>query len=229
MEVILEKEENNQKKNIEKKIFQKKPNLKNKVIKKSSISIERGIYETLKKIRNEMSFKLGGRVTFNMVLQSLLNDHLDLMNTSSELKNIQNETEKMQNYLKSVLKLALINTNQQPQYIPISGIQLYQNNTTPPPPSPYPIKNQNDISLKYNILSKYNPPNTGDLKKDYVNEIKQIFNGVILKPSEVVKLTKPKHLDAKIEEIDEFYTIPDIFKRSIAKRFKKIEVESANV
>ena len=193
---------------------------------RKSISIDLDAYETLKKIKNEITNKLGGRITFNMVVQSLINDHNDLINIKSEIVEIRNEANKTNEYIKDMLKLALstsvATTNNNSGFI-------QSNNNTPmlkaPPTAPPVVSPPTKAPKKIT----YRSPNSGNLKKDYINEIKQVFNGSFVKPSDILKITKPKHLDSVIKEIDENTEVPDIFERSSAKNFKKLEVGSANV
>ena len=60
-----------------------------------------------------------------------------------------------------------------------------------PPPSPPLLRLQ------------YKPKDTGDVRQDYVNEVKQVFTGEVRKPSEILQLTQPKHKDAEVIEITE--------------------------
>ncbi|MCP4760320.1 MAG: hypothetical protein GY870_00975 [archaeon] len=191
---------------------------------RKSISVDTILYNTLRNMRDEMSQKLGGKVTFNMVVQSLLYDHCDLKNVKGELAEIKCEMDETQNYLKDMLKLALINSKQQTQFIPIQNSVGVFNPPSPPSP-PLSLPNRSKIRPPTN----FKPINSGDLKKDYIYEIKQIFNGSFLKPSEVINITQPKHKDSDIEELGINIEVPDIFERSVAKHFKKLEVETMNV
>jgi hypothetical protein len=180
---------------------------------RKSISIDGQVYNTIKHMKDTMSQKSHGRYTFNMIIQSLLQDHVDLQNLRSELTLIKKEMEDTQTYLKDMLKLALTNSKPQVQYIPLSGQSL----ATPSPPpvsSCVPPKKIN-----------YNAPNTGNLMRDYIKEIKQLFTGKILKPSDVVGITNVKHKDSKVKELEENCLIPDIELVSVAKHFKPIEEE----
>ncbi|WP_457557088.1 hypothetical protein [Candidatus Harpocratesius sp.] len=129
------------------------------------------------------------------------------------------------------------------------GQQLYYPlystfSTSPPhsphsshPPPPIPRNNtSNKLSLNSppnatksnaqyfsNKIPHYKEPNTGNIKNDYKKEITQIFKGNILKPSEIIQTTKPKHHLSKINEIDENFFIPLIDQISTAKQFKKSE------
>ncbi|MBN2156640.1 MAG: hypothetical protein JW776_11420 [Candidatus Lokiarchaeota archaeon] len=177
---------------------------------RKSVSIDGQVYKTIKRMKSTMSQKSHGRFTFNMVIQSLLQDHVDLQNLRSELLVIKKEMEETQNYLKEMLKLALINSKPQVQYIPISGQPL----TTPPPLSP---------SRNPPKKIEYIPPNTGNLMRDYVKEIKQLFKGEILRPSDVAEITKIK--TNPVKELAEDRIIPDIELISVAKHFKPIVEE----
>jgi hypothetical protein len=185
---------------------------------RKSISIDGQVYNTIKKMKSTMSEKSHGRFTFNMVIQCLLQDHVDLQNLRSELELIKKEMEDTQEYLKEMLKLALTNSKPQVQYIPISSPPLSTPPSVPPPTTLAPPKKIN-----------YKPPDTGNLMQDYVKEIKQLFKGDILRPSDVVGITKVKHKDSKIKELEEDCLIPDIELVSVAKNFKPIIEEESNV
>ncbi len=183
---------------------------------RKSVSIDGQVYKTIKHMKDTMSHKSHGRFTFNMVIQSLLQDHVDLQNLRSELTLIKKEMEDTQNYLKEMLKLALTNSKPQVQYIPVTGQTLAA--PSPPAPPRSPPKKIN-----------YKPPNTGNLMKDYVKEIKQLFRGEILLPSVVVDITKVKHKDSKVKELEEDCLIPDIELVSVAKNFKPLIEEESDV
>jgi len=68
-------------------------------------------------------------------------------------------------------------------------------NQLAPPPNPPPTPPQ--------LRLQYKPKDTGDVRQDYVNEVKQVFTGEVRKPSEILQLTQPKHKDAEVVEITE--------------------------
>lgn len=183
---------------------------------RKSISLDGQVYNTIKHMKDTMSKTSHGRITFNMVIQSLLQDHMDLQNLRSELALIKKEMEDTQSYLKEMLKLALMNSKQQVQYVQMTGQAL----STPPPPAPTrgPPKKLT-----------YKAPNTGNLMRDYVKEIKQLFKGDILRPSDVVGITKVKHRESEVKELEENCLIPDIELISVAKNFKPIIEEETDV
>ena len=183
---------------------------------RKSITIDGQVYETIKHIKHTMSKHSHGRFSFNMVIQSLLQDHVDLQNLRSEIELIKKEMEGTQTYLKEMLKLALVNSKSQVQYIPISG----QSPPSPPPTSP-PRSSQKKIN--------YTPPNTGNLMRDYVKEIKLLFTGEILRPSDVVNITKPTHGNVPVNNLKEDYLIPNIELISVAKHFKPLTEEESDV
>ncbi|MBD3350711.1 MAG: hypothetical protein GF364_04405 [Candidatus Lokiarchaeota archaeon] len=186
---------------------------------RKSIAVDGNVHKILKNLKNELSAELGGRITFNMVIKSLIQDSNDLQNVKSELKRLQQETMQTQDYIKEMLKLALSSQGStQIVAVPANGSSMLP--PAPPKRLAPPKKRRTD----------YKPPNSGHLKKDFVNEINQLFVGESLKPSDILKITKPKHKDAEIKNIEENQQIPDIFEHSTAKRFppRKIE-EKANV
>jgi len=188
-----------------------------------SISIDPQVYKSLLKLRAGMSNKMAGKITFNMVIQSLLQDSFDLINMKSELLTLKSEMDETQDYLKEMLKLAL--EKPQPQYIPIAGApQIISGPIQPPPPPMAP-----QIAPPRAPPKAYIAPDTGDLKKDYVAEISQVFNGEIRKPSEIAKITQPKHINAEIKELDKEQiekVAVNIFEKSTAKNFPKPDIGS---
>lgn len=196
---------------------------RNNAERRRSITVDSEIYLALKKMKDSMSDKLAGKTSFNMVIQALFQDHDDLINVRKELEDLKKETEETQNYIRDMLKLALSAKNQaqiiaSPQFLP-SNFPIESLNPPPPKTLSPPKKPSN-----------YIPPDTGNLKKDYVAEITQLFTGEIIKPSDLIKITQPKHKDAEIKEIDEKTVVPDIFEKSTAKNFPKtIAEEDAHV
>jgi hypothetical protein len=198
----------------------KTPSEKNigKEDRRKSITVDNEIYLALKKMKDSMSDTLAGKTTFNMVVQSLFHDHDDLLNVKQELESLKKETEETQNYIRDMLKLALSAKSQtqfigSPQFMPMN---LTTESLIPPPPKQLapPKKTSNYIA-----------PDTGNLKKDYINEITQLFTGEVIKPSDLIKITKPKHIDSEIKPIAEEAVIPDIFEKSTAKNFPKADPE----
>ena len=116
---------------------------------------------------------------------------------------------------KDFLRQVILNKNQ--QHIPVmmgamANFNVNSPQFTPPPPPPAP-------QLKPKFRIPYIPRDTGDLKKDYVHEIKHIFTGEVLKPSEIMETTKPKHSQSEVVEFTDNFEIPAIIAISCAKNF----------
>lgn len=179
-------------------------------IKKKAIMVDEETYEILNGKRNY----LGGTISFNMVVQSLLADTVKLDLANVKIDKIEEEMVKLRDetyiYMQKILELSLENsqtvvaTAMPQQTIPIPS--------SPPPPFKGPPKRMKK--------STYKPKMTGNTKKDFVNEMKQVFNGEYIKPSELLKITKPKHKDVEVKVLDEDFEEPDIFDKSTAINFK---------
>jgi hypothetical protein len=194
-------------------ILSKKTTQKKTVDQRKSITVDSDMYLALKKLKDSMSDLLGGKTTFNMVIQSLFHDHDDLINVKQELEYIKKETEETQNYIRDMLKLAL-SAKSQAQIIMPSNLQV--DSLVPPPPK---------VNVPPKKPSNYVAQDTGNMKKDYINEITQLFTGEVIKPSDLIKITKPKHINSDIKQITEEAIIPDIFEKSTAKNFPKTSSE----
>jgi hypothetical protein len=62
--------------------------------------------------------------------------------------------------------------------------------------------------------------------RDYVKEIKQLFKGDILRPSDVLSITKVERRPEK--QLEEDCLVPDIELISVAKNFKPILEEETD-
>jgi hypothetical protein len=67
-----------------------------------AITLSTPVFAAIKKIQEELESKLGGKMTYAMVIQSLLQDRIDLENVRKELKEIQEETDKTQDLIKDL-------------------------------------------------------------------------------------------------------------------------------
>lgn len=170
---------------------------KSKAKQSKLISIDINTYNAICNIKNEMAKKFGSRITFGMVVQSLLNDRADLINTKKELEEIKKETEETQNYIKNMLQLALSNKTTIVQ----SSADI-PHVLNPPPPPRVPTISKEDMEKKMKIIQQMEDEKN-KIKDIFVKELNVIFDGVQRKPSEIMEITRPKHKDAKIEEIDE--------------------------
>jgi len=206
-----------------------------KEIRSKSISIAIDTYEKLLKIKEKLTQKLGGSINFNVVIQSLINDHLDLENVKKELIEMQNQAIETAEYLKNLLQLALEKSSITPQIIPLPQVTTasiinpsleYTQTTTliPPPPPPKPPLSPEEIELRKKRLQELENKNL-ELKEQFVKELHLVFDGTEKKPSEILKITKPLHEAGKIHKIDEDKNVPDIFSKSFVMqnldKFKK--------
>ena len=182
---------------------------------KKAITIDSNNMAILDHIKEEMVAKLGGNITYNMVIQRLIADHTDLENTRQELIEIQKEAEETQVFLKELL-LKAVERPTMPTFVPMPSPVATTTIATPlppPPPSNLTSPNQPPSTLPTTrppiaplppIPKPYQPPpQTKDLRKDYHNEICAVFTGQVLKPSEVLKLTQPKHISVNVETLSD--------------------------
>jgi predicted CopG family antitoxin len=198
---------------------------KKKIHSKRTVSVSDAVYTFLQNFKLELGDKLGGKISFNMVIQALINDHIDLQNVKSELKQIKTEADKTQEYIRDLLKTAL---SAQPKYIPIN-----QGNSSPPPPPPTSAGIPTISSLKppIKVLRKLDVPSPESLKTDaevkqaFEKEKRMVFNGQIRKPSEILAMTCPNHSKSDLKEFDG--VPPSLFQKSFAlqnsNRFKKLK------
>ena len=108
-------------------------------------------------------------------------------------------------------KTAFRNIALKPAYYPASNMNQQTNVMLAPPPTPpKPLK-------------EYLPQETGNLKQDYIQEIKQVFTGEIRKPSEIAQATKPQFHDHVIKTLDDLFIVPEIETISTAKSFLPTE------
>ncbi len=179
-------------------------------------------YDPLLQIKKKVEQSLRNTDKETLLLNSLVQKNKEVDDLKSAIKALQQKSSDDNQFLKDLLlksletpKMPQMMPPMYPQYLQPMTSTFAQNNQQPgfsPPPPPPPKK-------KAVMPPNYKPPNTGNIKKDYVNEIKQIFSGEILKPSQVLQTTKPKHIEQEIEEFNEAFDIPSIELISTAKNF----------
>ena len=181
---------------------------------KKAITIDANNLAVLDQLKEEMVAKLGGNITYNMVIQRLVADHTDLENTRQELIEIQKEAEETQVFLKELL-LKAVERPSMPTFVPMPSPVATTTITSPPPPPPSNLTSPNQppstlpttpppiVQLPPVPKPYQPPPQTKDLRKDYHNEICAVFTGQVLKPSEVLKLAQPKHSTVKVETLSD--------------------------
>ncbi len=74
---------------------------------RSSIAVNGAILKILKQFREDLHAKLGGKITYNLVIQSLLQDRTDLVNLRKEMESIKKELEDTQTFIRDLLKQAI--------------------------------------------------------------------------------------------------------------------------
>ena len=158
------------------------------------IDVEKLIYNILSKMKNNLSRQIGEDASYTLVIQVLLREHYSIPRLEDEISRIEDRLKekeldynKLDKEHKEFMKELLLKDNK-PVFMGMSLQPGHQGPYSPPPP---PSKPKEIIDL-----SKLKT--TNDVKKDVKAEMKAVFNGDIRKPSEIAKLTKPKHLESKI-------------------------------
>ena len=180
-----------------------------------TISVSNNTYRKLLEFKEGLSGQLGDYVSFNRAIHHLLRLSNQLKEITAQLKFSEEKNAEMIGDEKIFLRQVILCKNQQPIPVMMGTMANFNVNSpqfTPPPAPPIP-------QLKPKFRTPYIPLDTGDLKKDYVHEIKQIFTGEMLKPSEIIETTKPKHSQSKVVEFTETFEIPSINSISCAKNF----------
>ncbi|MHA1338692.1 MAG: hypothetical protein ACTSRZ_01540 [Promethearchaeota archaeon] len=217
----------------------KTENIKKKTKGSRSISVSLDVYMKLVKMKEKLAQKLGGRINFSMVIQSLINDHIDLQNVKKELIEMRNQASETSEYLKNILQIALEKQSATTQIIPVAGIPATTasnpnivSNINPyalpaqplpvpmPPPSPLSLKpplTAEEIKKRKHKIEEIETKSL-EVKEQFIKEIHVVFDGTPRKPSEILKITKPKHEKGEIHEIKDEKSIPNIFDESYAMK-----------
>jgi hypothetical protein len=221
-------------------------------VSKKAISVDFSIYNILNQFKEDMETRMGGSITFNMVIQSLINDRLDLDNTKSELIKIQKEAQETQLYIRQLLMKAI----DRPKSVAIApSPPPVQHSYLPPPPQYLSSPTQGSPNQQLNSLSNsppsllpqaspspsatqpikpYQPPRaTKNVRNDLITEVKAVFTGEILKPSDVLKMAQPTHAKAEVKSLSD----DEIEKREPQhfhaeenqEKFKKSNIEFTNI
>lgn len=138
--------------------------------KKITASMDFEQYAEFKKFQSNLKKKLGGRITYAMAIQYLLNSNRKMKKAIKKLRKINRDNKK---YLENLLK----NSVSRPMIIPAA--KNFDLMDPPRPPSP-PRK----INSAYEFDEK--------IKKEFAIELKQTFTGEILKPSDILAKRKIK-------------------------------------
>ena len=190
-----------------------------------SIAVHQHTYRELKDIQKALAQETHHKTSINDILQMLLQktSEVETLKTALLQKDQEYiaEIKKDRAFLKDLLLKSLA-SNQQPQIIfpnpQMQNASFGYAPTGPPPPLPPSLPKK-----------PFRAPNTGNLRNDYVKEIKQIFTGTPLKPSSIISTTLPKHAKRGIHEIDDAFEIPMIELISTAKKFQKTRELSVQV
>ena len=215
---------------------------------KKSVVLDASTHNALVNIRDEMSQKMGGRITYSMVIQTLLNDRIDLQNVQKEMQQIKAEADQTQEFIKGLLEKAISNQNpviampnqyQMPYYPPngqmMGGMQPPNSNNLgypsmaqnrpppPPPPSMSPPPTTVPPPIKPPEINLEDIETDSEIKDAFNKEKKAIFDGNLRKPSEILAMTKPKHSEHQIAHFsgDAPSLVKNSFALKNAPKFKK--------
>ncbi len=180
---------------------------KKKKRKKKTITVDASVHNALTLMKEELRDKIGGRITFNMVVRNLLNNDIELKNVRAELKRIKKESDETQEFIKQLLTKAISTPTQvvavpqpnnhgthgmPPAPPPQSSYAPSQAGPAPPPPpAPKPDLDVPEIEI---------PETDAEVKNAFNEERKAIFDGHIRRPSEILAATKPEHASQKVKE-----------------------------
>lgn len=184
--------------------------------KSKAIYLRSNTYRRFSQLRQEFREKEGISASMNYVSSKLIaayDENLDLKKEIAELKKeILHKEKENQEFFKQLLILQA------------SRQTTSSSRMMPPPPTPQRLTIPVNSTPKP-LRTPINIPNTGDIKKDYVKEIKTLFKGDIIRPSDVTKLTGFE--SNEIHDLPEDFEIPSIDSISSAKRFNSMVFQEA--
>lgn len=132
--------------------------------KKILVSMDFELYSQFKEFQSNIQKELGGRITYAIVIQSLLNE-------SKKLKKLRVKFKKLNKEYKNNLQNLLKNSISRP--VMLSATKNFDLMDPPRPPGP-PKKIKSEYSLDEKI------------RIEFAAEIKKTFTGEILRPSEIL-------------------------------------------
>lgn len=205
---------------------QKESSIKKRV---HTIQVSAENFLELQRLRDEQAQEVGCRGSYNMAITYLLalQTKYDLL--LEKFKNIEDVHQQSLQQENQFLREVVLHSVQTPKTLSNQDLQYPSPNqqprslTPPHPPGAPPIR-----CSPPKPIHNYSPPNTGNIKKDYQKEIAQVFTGNILKPSDIIQTTKPKHINTNIHEIEEDFCVPPIDVISTAKRFHSEDAVAMN-
>lgn len=195
-----------------------------------SIKVNRLIFEVLSKMKDNLSRQIGDKATYKLVIQVLLKEHYSIPHLKKEIEDLKKDLKVNKETQADFMKELLLQKSKQ-QYAPAPPNGYAQ---PQPPPPPLKIPKDPPRRIQSIDLSKIKTPN--DIKKALLSESKQVFTGKVLKPSQIIAITKPKHFDTEIilledEEIDKIEI--DLDKQSSVRNneefFKRTEQDVSYV
>lgn len=142
----------------------------------------------LLKMKQKLQRQYKRNVSFNEVLSHFFFDYKNQLERIDELEQQVEDLGGKVDHKTEIIEQSLLNFSQRGG-TPVM-VQSNQLMNAPPPIPTRPPQSR----------LQYSAPNTANLKSDYSNEIKTVFNGECIKPSEVLEITMPKHKSAIIED-----------------------------
>lgn len=173
-----------------------------------SISINKSLFDILSKMKRNLTRQIDGEATYSLVIKILLREHYSIPHLEKQIDKLKNNLiQKDKDHKKELKKKDKDLKDKDEEIIKLLGDLLKARNNvpyiipngsiSPPPPPPPPSK---PISIKKIDLSKIKT--AADVKKKFKEEMTQVFDGTIRKPSEIISAVKPDHLNAEIKEYD---------------------------
>jgi len=161
-----------------------------------SVRVTDEVHLKLQSIMQSYSIKtLGGAINY-AINQLFLTEEEKGKDDSSLINNLKKQIKVYKEMVEFYQKLELERAKH-----PIQIITSNSSTSNTPIPSTPKLKVPPRPPIKYK--------NTGNIKKDYQTEIKKVFSGDTLKPSDILNITQPKHKNSDIKQLDEDAEIPE--------------------
>lgn len=162
-----------------------------------TIEVSKLIYDVLTKMKENLTPQIGDKASYTLVLQILLREHYLLPKCKKKKKELQEEIKTIKNNHEQFMKKLLLEKTSHP----VMAVPNYQVSTpmmapplSPPPKPPKPLQ-----KITVDISNIKTPQ---EIKAALAEESKQVFDGVVRKPSEILAMTKPKHASSEVKQFE---------------------------
>lgn len=163
---------------------------------KYSFSVDKLLYSVLTKMKNNLGKQIGDKATYKLVIKILLKEHYSIPHLKKKIEELNQKLDKKEKEQSDFLKNLLMKKS---EVTTVPYLTPHQYNAPPshqPPPPPQPPHKKINIDL-----TKIVTP--ADVTASLKNESKQVFDGTIKKPSEIIAMTQPKHINSKDQSYNE--------------------------